>query len=79
MGLTRLNDLAGRDEALNDFAADGSKHGNQRRTRGLRQIGRILDAENLHSLFSRVQIRLGLVAVRFGLLQIALGIGVVLI
>ena len=39
----------------------------------------ILDAENLHSLVRRVQVRLGLVAVRFGLLQIALGDGVMLI
>ena len=45
----------------------------------LRQIGGILDAKNLHPLLGGVQVCLRLVAVRFGLLQIALGDGVVLV
>ena len=36
----------------------------------LRQVGRILDAENLHSLLGRIQVRLRLVAIRLSLLQI---------
>ncbi len=77
--MTGLHHLAGRDETLHDFAADGSKYRNQRRTRGLRQVARVLDAENPHPLVSRVQVCLRLVAVRLGLLQVTLGDGVVLV
>ena len=41
--------------------------------------GGILDPENLHPLFGRIQIRLGLGAVRLSLLKIAFGDGMVLI
>ena len=77
--LTRLHYLAGRDESLDNFAADWSEHRDLRRRRGLRQIGRIPDPENFHSLVGRIQIGLSLVAVRLGLLKVALGDGVVLI
>ena len=42
-----------------------------------RSLG-ILDPENFHSLFRRIQVRLGLVAVRLSLLKIAFGDGMVL-
>ena len=78
--LTRLHDLAGRDESLHNFAADaGASTGTCAEEGGFRQIGRILDPENFHSLVGRIQIGLSLVAVRLGLLKVALGDGVVLI
>ena len=75
----RLQHLPRRNQPLHHFSADRREQRNLRGGRRLLQILRLRNAQNFHALLGRVQIRLRLVAIRFGLQQIALGDGVVLV
>ena len=70
-----LHHLTWLDQTLDHLAADWSKHGDERRRWGLRKVRGILDAENLHPLFRRIQIRLGLGSVGLAVAERLRGFG----
>ena len=77
LGCAGLQQLAGRDIALDDFSADGREQRNFRRRRRLLQIIGVGNSQNFQAQQRCVQIRLRLNAIGFSLQQIAFGDGVV--
>ena len=75
-----MQQLAGADQALDDFSAYRREHGNLQKwfSEALHQRFGVGDAQGAQSVGAGFTIRLRLRAVGFGLLQIALGDGFVL-
>ncbi len=72
-----LQQLARRAEPLHHFSRQGRQQRHFRRRRVVHQIFRIGDAQDADGLLAGLQIGLRLRAVRFGLLEIGLGDGLV--